>query len=77
VLTYIFRPPEQSFPPFFDGALIARLAAEFVIPLTENTARAELMFKLAEAEFRAARLTDSQQDTPLAVQDFALIGARG
>lgn len=77
VLTYIFRPPEQSFPPFFDGALIARLAAEFVIPLTENTARAELMFKLAEAEFRAARLTDSQQDTPLAVQDFSLIGARG
>ena len=32
---------------------------------------------LNEAEFRAARLTDSQQDTPLAVQDFSLIGARG
>lgn len=77
VLTYIFRPPEQNFPPFFDSALIARLAAEFTIPLTENTARAELLFRLAEAEFRAARLTDSQQDTPLAVQDFSLIGARG
>jgi hypothetical protein len=35
------------------------------------------MFRLAESEFRAARLTDSQQDTPLAVQDFSLIGARG
>src|SRR3546814_8779423 len=28
VLTYIFRPAESEFPPFFDQTLIARLAAE-------------------------------------------------
>jgi len=77
VLTYVFRPAEPAFPPFFDSALIGRLAAEFCIPLTENTARAELLFRLAEAEMRAARLTDSQQDTPPAFQDFSLISARG
>jgi hypothetical protein len=77
VLTYIFRPAEAAFPPFFDGALISRLAAEFCIPLTENTARAEFLFRLAETEARAARLTDSQQDTPPAFQDFSLISARG
>jgi hypothetical protein len=77
VLTYVFRPSEGAFPPFFDSALIGRLAAEFCIPLTENTSRAELLFKLAEQEMRAARLTDSQQDTPPAFQDFTLINARG
>ena len=77
VLTYIFRPAEATFPPFFDSALIARLAAEFCIPLTENTSRAELLFRLAAEELRAARLTDSQQDTPPAFQDFSLIAARG
>ena len=34
VLTYVFRPGEPTFPPFFDQALICRLAAEFCLPLT-------------------------------------------
>ena len=33
VLTYIFRPQESETPPYFDQVLIARLAAEFVLPL--------------------------------------------
>src|SRR3546814_3560128 len=39
VLTYVFRPAEADFPPFFDQALIARLAAEFCAPVTESTTR--------------------------------------
>ncbi len=77
MLTYIFRPDEAEFPPFFASALIAKLAAEFCIPLTENTARAELLYRLADSELRAARLTDSQQDTPRAIEDFSLVAARG
>ncbi len=76
LLTYIYRPEESAFPPFFDQALIARLAAEFCVPITENTSRAELHFRLAEEEFRRAKLTDSQQDTPLAIDGFTLIDAR-
>lgn len=76
-LTYIFRPPEGSFPPFFDWLLIARLAAEFCLPLTESTSRAEALAQLAEAEFRRAKLIDSQQGTAPALQDFTLIEARG
>jgi len=76
-LTYIFRPVDEVLPPFFQAALIARLAAEFVIPLTENTSRAQLLFELAEREFRTARLIDSQQDLPPAISDFPLIAARG
>ncbi|MBI4968514.1 MAG: hypothetical protein HZC25_10395 [Rhodospirillales bacterium] len=76
VLTYIFRPDERDFPPFFDQALIARLAAEFCIPLTESTSRAELLHKLAEEEFRRAKLIDGQQDTPMSLDSFPLVEVR-
>lgn len=76
VLTYVLRPDEAAFPPFFDQALIARLAAEFCIPVTESSARAELLYRLAEEEFRRAKLADGQQDTPLAITDFPLVEVR-
>lgn len=77
VLTYIFRPEEEEFPPYFDMALIARLAAEFCIPVTEGTSRAEVLFNLAEQEFSRARQIDAQQDTPNRLENFSLIDARG
>jgi len=76
-LTYIFRPDESALPPFFASALAARLAAEFCIPLTENTSRAEALQRLAEQEMRAARLADSQQASPRSIEDFPLLDARG
>jgi hypothetical protein len=75
-LTYIFRPDEIAFPPFFDHALISRLAAEFCLPLTESTSRAELLARLAEDELRRARLIDAQEETPARIMDFSLIAAR-
>ena len=76
-LAYIFRPDEAAFPPFFAAALATRLAAEFCIPLTESTSRAQLLFNQAEAELRTARHADSAQATPRALRDFPLITARG
>ncbi|MFC4168769.1 hypothetical protein [Teichococcus aestuarii] len=76
-LTYLFRPDESAFPAFFANALVARLAAEFCIPLTESGSRAEMLQRLAEHETRQARLIDSQQQTVRAIEDFPLISARG
>ncbi len=76
ILTYVFRADESEFPPYFDQALIARLAAEFTIPITENTSRAETMFKLADDEYKRARQIDAQQDTPNRIENFPLIDAR-
>lgn len=76
-LTYIFRPDESAFPPFFAACLAARLAAEFCLPLTESASRAEMLFRLAETELRAARQVDSQQDTPRAIEGFPLVDVRG
>ena len=76
VLTYIFSPESEEFPPYFDQALITRLAAEFTIPVTESTSRAETLFRLAENEYRRARQVDSQQDSPAALEDFTLVDVR-
>lgn len=76
VLTYIFRPDESEFPPYFDQALIARLSAEFTIPVTESTSRAETHFALAQDEYERARQIDAQQDTPNRIESFSLIDAR-
>ncbi len=76
-LTYLFRADESAFPPFFAAALVARLAAEFCLPLTESASRTEMLMRLAEAELRAARQVDSQQDTPRAIEGFPLVDIRG
>ena len=75
-LTYIYQPGENNFPPFFCDALVAKLAAEFCLPLTESTARAEFLEKVAEDELNRARLIDSQQATPRKFEDFTLVEAR-
>ncbi len=76
-LSYIRRVDESQFPAFFAEALVARLAAEFCLPLTEDATRAQVLYSLADAALRAARNTDSQQDTPRAIADFPLLSARG
>lgn len=76
VINYQRRVPETELPPFFVPLLVTRLAAELCIPLTEGSSRAMDLYRLAEAELRAARLIDSQQTTPRAFDDFTLIEAR-
>ena len=76
VLTYIFRQLEENFPPFFENALIARLASEFCLPLTESTSRAEFLLKQADSEFKQARLIDSQQNIPKSIDNFSLVEVR-
>lgn len=75
-LTYIFRPEEEEFPPFFDAALITRLSAEFCLPVTESTSRAEALYRIADQEFSRARQIDAQQDSPNRLEDFTLIDVR-
>ncbi|MEM9470098.1 MAG: hypothetical protein AAF988_08035 [Pseudomonadota bacterium] len=77
LLTYIYTQSEDNFPPFFDAALILKLAAEFSIPVTESTSRTETLYKLADQEIAKVRLIDAQQDTPNRLRHFNLIDVRG
>ena len=76
VLSYIEKPDESTFPPFFVKAFISALAGEFCLPLTESTTRTDYMRKIADAELKQARLVDSQQSVNPCFQDFSLIEVR-
>ena len=76
-LNYIFRPADGDAPPFFEHVLIAQLAAEFCLPLTESSSRADMLHRLAQKAFEDAKRLDAYQDTPKALLDFNLIDARG
>lgn len=54
--TLLFRIDEKNFPPFFNNALIAKLAAEFSIPLSDSASRWEKLKQSAESELKVARL---------------------
>lgn len=75
-IDYITRIEDDFLPPYFEQALIAHLAAEFCLPLTENSSRAETWYRLAENELERAKRIDAQQDTPRAIEDFNLINVR-
>jgi hypothetical protein len=77
VLTYVRRVVEAAQPAYFDLVLIAKLAAEMAVPLTENATRAEAMYRLAEQELARARSIDAQQDTPSRLGRYSLIDVRG
>ena len=76
MLSYISRPNEVDFPAFFLEALVAKLAVEFCLPLTESTTRTDYLRKQAQEAIQNARLVDSQQAVPQAFQDFSLIEVR-
>lgn len=75
-LSYIAAVDEADFPPYFAQALTARLAAEFCIPITENTSRTEALYRLAEREYENARQIDAQQHSPSAIESFPLTDVR-
>lgn len=76
VLTYLSRPEENTFPPFFNQALTDTLAAQFCLPLTESSTRTDYMSKCATESVSKARLIDSQQSVHSCFQDFSLIEVR-
>ncbi len=75
-LHYIARVPASLWPSFFQNVMIDHLAAEFCLPLTENTSRTEFLSRRAERSLQRAKLIDSQQDSPRRIDDFSLIDVR-
>lgn len=76
IVTFISRPPESAFPPFFNTALVAKLAAEFSIPLTDSTSRWQSLNDVFESELARAKLADTLEDSPNVIEDFSLIEGR-
>jgi hypothetical protein len=67
---------ENSFPPLFVRALVANLAAEWAIPLTENRAVADSWEVKFEKRLLAAAIADGKQGVSEVVVPMKLPGRR-
>ncbi len=74
---YIGTVSAQNLPSFFKALLINKLAAEFCLPVTESSSRADSLLKLFEKQFNKARTLDDRSDSPQRFDSFSLIDARG
>ena len=77
LISMIATVEESHLPHFFIQALVSTLAAEFCLPITESTSRADYLSKQATQKIENAKLIDSQQAQPQSLAEFPLIEARG
>ena len=61
---YVANVTEAAWPSYFVKLVSFQFAAAVAITLTEQTSRADLMYRLASEQRRTARNTDSQQTPP-------------
>ena len=77
MLKYIADIDDKNLPPFFVQPLVARLAAEFCMPITDSTTRMQALYNIATKELQKARGIDAQQETPAILSSQILLEGRG
>ena len=75
-IEYVYPVLEENLPMYFIKALEYNLAAQFAIPLTGNTTRAEYYAKLYQITVKKARFADASQRPNDAIEDSPYIQAR-
>ena len=59
-LDFVFKPDESRLPPWFVKMMEFALAAQFAIPITDNSAKAEAYRSQYEEQYKKARFIDAQ-----------------
>ena len=59
-LDFVFKPDESMLPPWFAKMMEFALAAQFAIPITDNSTKAEEYRLQYEAQYKKARFIDAQ-----------------
>ena len=77
VVEYTFRAPEAIWPPYFVEVLFLKLAASFAMSIPRNGDFSERLEKLAETEYRRAKLADAQSRTTRPLPRGRIMRARG
>jgi hypothetical protein len=76
ILNYIYDAPEEYFSPDFQNLIIEKLASEFSIPLTENTAKANYFESSANLILAKAKSNEAMQNKPKKISNFPLTDIR-
>ena len=75
-IEYVYPVDENNLPAYFAKALEYNLAAQFAIPITENTTKAEFFANMYQVVIRKARYADASQRPNIPIQDSPYIHAR-
>lgn len=75
-ITALVRVSPELFPGYFSSLCAAKLAVEFCMPLTGDSAMLRTMVALYESELQSAKYTDSSSDATNRIANFSLIDAR-
>ena len=76
-IDYTYRVDESYFIPSFTKALEFYLAAQFAIPVTGNSTRAQEYNSMYEAQLRRAKNTDSSGRPNVGIQSSPFTDVRG
>ena len=76
-IDYLFKVNETRLPPYFIKLVEFHLAAQFAIPVTDNSTKAEEYRKMYEDQLRRAKFIDSQARPNDAVVDSPFVEVRG
>lgn len=75
-LDYIYKPDESRLPPYFVKLMEFHLAAQFSVPVTDNSTKAEEYRKMYEDQLRRAKFIDSQARPNDAIVDSPFVEVR-
>ena len=75
-IDYVFKPDESRLPPYFVKLMEFHLAAQFAIPITDNSTKAEEFRKMFEDQLRRAKYIDSQSRPGDAIVDSPFLESR-
>lgn len=59
-LDYVFKPDESKLPPYFVKLMEFHLAAQFAIPVTDNSTKSETYERKFMEQLKRAKFVDSQ-----------------
>ncbi len=75
-IDYVYKPAESELPAYFIKLMEYYLASQFAIPVTDNSAKAQLYATMYEAQLRRAKFADASSRPPDPIADSPLWDAR-
>lgn len=73
-IDYRYRVPETLLPDYYVLTLQFLLAAQFAIPVTDNSQRADVYLKMYDDQLKKAKSVDSSARPQVPIQDSPLTG---
>lgn len=76
MIDYIFRPSTPDMPAYFTLLLEYKMAADFAIPVTNDTQKAQIFAQAFDRQRGVAMATDAKNSPPVSIVDSPFVDVR-